>query len=176
MTDAWSRVRERCDWGGETCDNIKQHVTSSGMMWRLVFLVLEHDFYLINRTRSDFAHRIQNKKIINRVIVKTMCDSMSRSQWPCGLRRRSTAARLLRLWVRIPPGGMEVCLLWLLCVLSGRGICDELIAHPEESYRLWSVVVCDLETSWMRRPCPTGGCRAKNKQTCVIRWTTPVSR
>ena len=27
-----------------------------------------------------------------------------RSQWPRGLRRRSLAARLLRLWVRIPPG------------------------------------------------------------------------
>ena len=27
-----------------------------------------------------------------------------RSQWPCGLRRRSAAARLLRLWVQIPPG------------------------------------------------------------------------
>ena len=27
-----------------------------------------------------------------------------RSQWPRGLRRRSSAARLLRLWVRIPPG------------------------------------------------------------------------
>ena len=29
---------------------------------------------------------------------------VSRSQWPRGLRRRSSAARLLRLWVRIPPG------------------------------------------------------------------------
>jgi hypothetical protein len=27
----------------------------------------------------------------------------SRSQWPRGLRRRSPAARLLILWVRIPP-------------------------------------------------------------------------
>ena len=27
----------------------------------------------------------------------------SRSQWPRGLRRRSAAALLLRLWVRIPP-------------------------------------------------------------------------
>ena len=26
------------------------------------------------------------------------------------------------------------------CVLSGRGLCDELITHPEESYRLWRVV------------------------------------
>jgi hypothetical protein len=33
------------------------------------------------------------------------------------------------------------------CVLSGRGLCDELITRPEESYRLWHVVVCDQETS-----------------------------
>ena len=31
------------------------------------------------------------------------------------------------------------------CVLSGRGLCDELIIRPEESYRLRCVVVCDLE-------------------------------
>jgi len=58
-------------------------------------------------------------------------------------------------------------------VLSGRDLCDELITHPEESYRLWCVVVCDLETSWMRRLWSTGDCRAKNKQKnflylCVI--------
>ena len=34
-------------------------------------------------------------------------------------------------------------------VLSGRGLCDELITRPEESYRLSCVVVCDLETSRM---------------------------
>jgi len=37
-------------------------------------------------------------------------------------------------------------------VLSGRGLCDELITHPEESYRLYCVVVCDLETSRMGAP------------------------
>jgi hypothetical protein len=37
------------------------------------------------------------------------------------------------------------------CVLSDTGLCDELITRPEESYRLWCVVVCDLETSRMRR-------------------------
>jgi len=36
--------------------------------------------------------------------------------------------------------------------LSGRGLCDELITHPEESYRLCCVVVCDLETSRMGAP------------------------
>jgi len=48
-------------------------------------------------------------------------------------------------------------------VLSGRGLCDELIPRSKESYRLWCVVICDLETSWMRRSWPTWGCSAKNK-------------
>jgi hypothetical protein len=69
--------------------------------------------------------------------------SKGSSQWPRSLRRRSTAARLLRSWVRIPAGAwMSICC--VCCVLSGRGLCDELITRPEESYRLWCVV-CDLE-------------------------------
>jgi len=36
--------------------------------------------------------------------------------------------------------------------LSGRGLCDELVTRPEESYRLCCVVVCDLETSRMGAP------------------------
>jgi hypothetical protein len=35
------------------------------------------------------------------------------------------------------------CECWLLSV---RGLCDRLITRPEESYRLWLVVVCDQET------------------------------
>jgi len=30
-------------------------------------------------------------------------------------------------------------------MLSSRGLCDELITRPGESYRLWCVVACDLE-------------------------------
>jgi len=33
------------------------------------------------------------------------------------------------------------------CVLSGRGFCDELFTRPEEPYRLWCIVVCDLKTA-----------------------------
>ena len=78
------------------------------------------------------------------------------SQWPRGLRRRSTAAHLLGLWVRIPPQAwMSVSV--ECCVLSGRGLCDGLITRPEKSYRLWCVVVCDLETSRIRRPWPALG-------------------
>jgi len=36
--------------------------------------------------------------------------------------------------------------------LSGRGLCDELITRPEESYRLCCVVVCALETSRIGAP------------------------
>jgi len=43
------------------------------------------------------------------------------------------------------------------CVLSGRGLCDGLITHPEKSYRLWRVVVCDQETSKTRRLKPATG-------------------
>jgi len=69
-----------------------------------------------------------------------------RSLWPRGLRRTSTAARLLRLWVGIPPGAWtSVCC--ECCVLYSRGLCDELITRPDESYRLWCVIVWDLETS-----------------------------
>jgi len=54
------------------------------------------------------------------------------------------------------------------CVLSGRGLCDELITHTEESYRLWCVVVYYLESSWNRRPWPTGGCWAKRKKISAL--------
>jgi hypothetical protein len=41
--------------------------------------------------------------------------------------------------------------------LSGRGLCDELITRPEESYRLCRVLVCNLETSRMSRLKPASG-------------------
>jgi hypothetical protein len=52
----------------------------------------------------------------------------------------SATARLLGLWVRIPPRS------WMsvsceCCVLSGRGLCVELITCPDEFYRVWCVWV-----------------------------------
>jgi len=97
---------------------------------------------------------------------------ISRSQRSRGLRRGSTAARLLGLWVRIPPGAwMSVCV--KCCVLSGRGLCDELITRPEKSYRLCCVDVCDLETSTMRRPWPALGRRATGKKVRIKNQLIP---
>ena len=65
-------------------------------------------------------------------------------------------ARLLRLCVRIPPEAwMSVCC--ECCVLSGRGLCDGLISRPEESYRLWCVVV------WCRK-------NLKNEEAMARDW------
>ena len=95
------------------------------------------------KSRDVFKGTIQDGLITYHGISITIREVMpkkkiSRSQWPRGLRRRSTAARLLRSWVRIPPGT------WMSAecfVFSGRGICDGLITRPEESYRLWFVWV-----------------------------------
>ena len=85
-----------------------------------------------------------------------------RPQWPRGIRRGSAAARLLGLRVRIPPGA------WMSvsceCCLSGSGPCVGPITRPEESYRLWCVSACDREASILRRPWPTGSCRAMKKK------------
>ena len=79
--------------------------------------------------------------------------------WPRGLRHRSAAARLLGLQVRVPTGHECFSLVSVVCFI-GRGLCDELITRPEESYRLWCFVVCDLETYKMRRLWPALGCSA----------------
>ena len=84
---------------------------------------------------------------LNRAATGVGIDLNPRPQQASGLQ----AASLLRSWVQIPPGAW----IFVCCecrVLSGRDLCDELITHPEESYRLCCVVVCDLETSRMGAP------------------------
>ena len=63
---------------------------------------------------------------------------LCRSQWPRDIRRGSSAARLLRLPVRMQPGA------WMsvsceCCVLPRRGLCIGPTASPEESYGMWRV-------------------------------------
>jgi hypothetical protein len=56
-----------------------------------------------------------------------------------GLRRRSAAARLLRLWVRITPEAS----LFVSCecrVLLSRCLSDRLISRPEKLFRMLCVV------------------------------------
>jgi len=86
-----------------------------------------------------------------------------RSQWPCGLRRWSAAARLLGLWVRFPQGSwMDVCC--ECCVLPGR----VLLRRADHSSRgVLPIVVrcCVWSRSLVNEEAMThwGGCRAKNQ-------------
>jgi hypothetical protein len=57
------------------------------------------------------------------------------------------------------------------CVLSGRGLFDELITYPKESYRLWRVVV------WPRNfvkeeAMAHWGLSRQNKQTNILHYCT----
>jgi hypothetical protein len=81
-------------------------------------------------------------------------DGKSWSHWPSGLRHGSAAARLLGLWVWIPPGAWISSLVRVVCCLV------------EDSALSWSLVQksptecgvseCDQESLIMRRPWPTG--------------------
>jgi len=61
--------------------------------------------------------------------------------------------------------------------LSGRGLCDELITRPEESYRLCCVAVCDLETSRIGAPYIYDISNLRVKHYAVIEsWLVKVRR
>jgi len=113
---------------------------------------------------SDLQEVLRYKFVISIPVIPTFLRGQgceAQSQWSFRLRHRSVVAGLLRWWFRKPPGAWTSV---VNAVLSRKGLCDELITRPEESYRLWCVVVCDLATSWMRRPEPTGGCWAGRKK------------
>ena len=63
-------------------------------------------------------------------------------------------------------------------MLSGRGLCDELITRPEESYRLFCVVVCDLETLRMGAPYIYDISRLRVNQgqimQCIVNYDTGI--
>jgi hypothetical protein len=61
-------------------------------------------------------------------------------------------------------------------VLSGRGLCDELITRPEEYCRLSWVVVCDLETSLIGGRGPEGGSCAKMKEEIIFLYVSATQQ
>jgi hypothetical protein len=81
------------------------------------------------------------------------------TQWRRGLRLGSAAARLLGLWVRLPPKvWMSVCC--ECCMLTGRVFCDGPITRPESPAEC-GVSECDREPSILRRSWSTEGCCAR---------------
>jgi len=55
--------------------------------------------------------------------------------------------------------------------MSGRFLCDELITRPGESYRLWRVVLCDLQTSNEEAKSSLRGCGNTTEKGCNAKKT-----
>ena len=89
-----------------------------------------------------------------------------RSRWPCGLRRRSAVAWLLRwrFWILLTAWCLS--LVFVVCSV-GSSRCDELTAHSVAPYRLR---VCDLETSTTRRHRPELGCCTTKENYKNFEW------
>jgi hypothetical protein len=69
--------------------------------------------------------------------------------------------RLLAYYDRGFASHREHGCLSIVCV-----VCCQLITRPEESYRLWRVVVCDHETLWYEEAIARAGLQSQiNKQT-----------
>jgi len=61
--------------------------------------------------------------------------------------------------------GLNGCLSVVSVMCCQVEVSDELITHPEESYQLWCVIMCDVETSRMRKPWPVSGGSATGRET-----------
>ena len=142
------------------CPHTRVHGVSTQHASLWIFIALRPSILKCSKNVQDWSLFYQNT-----------CSKVrsGHSQWAALSMARSAAARLLRLWVRFPPRAwMSVCC--ECCVLSGRGLCDELITRPYESYRLWCAVESYQETSWMRRPWPTGGLLRQKQNKIRSNW------
>jgi len=104
--------------------------------------------YIVPQTRDVFITAINicqlhislANNVYCTVLIFQPIPATARSKaWVCG----PTAAEI----VGSNPPVAWMCVCCECCVFSDRGLCDELITGPEESYRLWCVFVCHLETS-----------------------------
>ena len=87
------------------------------------------------------------------------------SQWPRRLRRKSAAARLLRLWVRIPPGHGCLCVVSVVC-------CQRSLRRANHSF-IGVLPTVMRRCVWSRNleneEAMTHSC-ASNKQTNIYDW------
>jgi hypothetical protein len=113
----------------------------------LCYVVKKRRLWTVRDTKKrDEKGLIQNKKWIKRENPGISIKKIPPGAWMfvlCllykdGSMERKSDMKDEKDLKKIPPGA------WMsasceCCVLSGRGLCDELIPRPEESYRLWCV-------------------------------------
>jgi hypothetical protein len=116
--------------------------------------------YVKQNIQLSDGHHINSKYFIRVLLflLSILVAAMSKA-WVCG----RSPAEIVGL---NPAECMNVCC--ECCVLWGRGLCDELITRPKESYRMWCVVLRDLETSRLRMPWPALGRSSTKKNIFTI--------
>jgi hypothetical protein len=97
-----------------------------------------YDFEMKGRSiwNTDVLHVIQlnvSLRLLSVPWIPTSYISLRPSQWPRGLKRVYDGS-LSGIAGSNSARGIDVCLLWVLCALSRRGLCDGPIARLEEFY------------------------------------------
>ena len=93
-----------------------------------------------------------------------------RSQWPRGLRRRSTAARLLRSWVRIPLGHGCLSVVSVVC-------CQLEVSATDWSLVQGSPTDCGASLCVIKKPRTQGGYSPLGLQNTNPQWVVmPVEK
>ena len=124
-------LRLKCDG---TCAETRFRLTAFEMWWHMRRNQISSYYVwnvMVHAQKTDF------------VLLRLKCDDT------CAETRFRLTTFEMWCHTRRNPTGAWIFVCCVCRVLSGRGLCDELITRPEESYRLCCVVVCDLETSRM---------------------------
>jgi hypothetical protein len=114
-------------------------------------------WYKSNQQPAVSAFTRINTSIQSSLFLFGACTVFRRSRSPRSLKRRSAAAGLLGLRVRITPEA-RMYVSCERCVLSGRGLCDE--AEPSSIRALPTVCVCVIRcSSRLQLKCDGTRCR-----------------
>ena len=111
---------------------------------------------LINAVKDEFL-----TAFFNELRVNYWLQGKGQSQWPHGPRRGSAAARLLGLWLRIPPRHGWLSLVSVVCCQVEASAAGWSLV--QRSHTECCVLLCDCEASIMRRICITRSCGAMKK-------------
>ena len=82
------------------------------------------------------------------------------SHWRRGLRAWVCGRSFVGITASNPAGGLDACILWVLCVVTYRSLRRADHSPKEILPSVVCVTECDREASTMKRPWPSTHCRA----------------